>query len=278
LTVFGYLAIGIFDQHLLATPNRVLTFFVVSFFLIGMNILCMIGGAMLVISQRRDFLQRRLIDSQRLVEARLREEADGLLLNILPASVADRLKRGEVVADFYDEASILFADIVNFTPFSGRLELQDLVHVLNDVFCEFDVLARRLELERIKTTGGGYLVASGVPVPRPDHAVVLTRLGLEMCEYFNRQTFAGQRLGLRVGISSGPVVAAVIGLQRFGYDVWGDTVNTASRMESHGQSGMVKITESTYRLVRDKFLCEPRGTLEVKGKGQMDVWNVVRPL
>jgi adenylate cyclase len=278
LTILGYLAIGIFHQDMLATPNRVLTFFVISYFLVGMNILCMIGGAMLVVSQRRDFLQRRLIDRRRHVEAQLRQEADQLLLNVLPASVADRLKRGEVVADLYDDASILFADIVNFTPFSSKLELQDLVHVLNDVFCEFDAMAQRFELERIKTTGDGYLVASGVPIPRSDHAIALTRLGLEMCDYFNRQTFAGQRLALRVGISSGPVVAAVIGLQRFSYDVWGDTVNTASRMESHGQSGVVQITESTYRLVRDEFLCEPRGRIDVKGKGQMDVWHVVRPL
>ena len=274
-TVIAYMWIGAFHKHMLSTPELARTFFVVSFFLIGMNVLCMIGGRMLVISQRRDFLQRRVIDQQRLVEAGLREQADGLLLNILPASVADRLKRGEVVADLYDEASILFADMVNFTPFSSHLGLPELVHMLNDVFSEFDILAKNLELERIKTTGDGYLVAAGVPVPRPDHAVVLVQLGLEMCAYFNRQTFAGQRLGLRVGINSGPVAAAVIGLQRFSYDVWGDTVNTASRMESHGQSGVVQITESTHRLVHHRFRCESRGSIQVKGKGEMNVWHVI---
>ena len=149
--------------------------------------------------------------------------------------------------------------------------------MLNDVFSEFDILARNLELERIKTTGDGYLVAAGVPVPRPDHAVALVQLGLDMCAYFNRQTFAGQRLGLRVGINSGPVAAAVIGLQRFSYDVWGDTVNTASRMESHGQSGVVQITEETYKLICDKYDCVPGGLIDVKGKGAMNVWHVLRP-
>jgi guanylate cyclase len=139
------------------------------------------------------------------------------------------------------------------------------------------MLAEFYSLERIKTTGDGYLIAAGVPIPRTDHAEVLSRLGLEMCEYFGQQTFAGQKLGLRVGINSGPVVAAVMGLQRLSYDVWGDTVNTASRMESHGLSGVVQITQSTYQLVKDKFNCLPKGIIEVKGKGQMQVWHVQQP-
>jgi class 3 adenylate cyclase len=237
----------------------------------------MIGGYTLVLSQRRDFLQRRLIEEQRAIEEGLRTQADHLLLNVLPVSVADRLKRGDLVADLHEQASILFADMANFTPFSSRLELQQLVAVLNDVICEFDALAKKHGLERIKTTGDGYMVAAGLPLPRPDHAEALTRLGLDMCEYFNRQTFAGQKLGLRVGINSGPVVAAVIGLERFSYDVWGDTVNTASRMESHGFSGVVQITESTYQLVRDKYQCVPGGLIDVKGKGEMNVWHVLRP-
>jgi class 3 adenylate cyclase len=275
IVVIAYILIGILRQHMLASPGLTRTFFVVTFFLVSMNLLCMIGGYMLVISQRRDFLQRRLIEQQRRTEEELRAEADNLILNVLPAPVAARLKRGEVVADLFEEASILFADIVNFTPFSSRLVLEDLVAVLSQVFSQFDVLAEQHGLERIKTTGDGYMVASGVPDPRHDHAEVLTRLGLEMCAYFNMQTFAGQRLELRVGINSGPVVAAVIGLQRFSYDVWGDTVNTASRMESHGRSGVVQITESTYRLVKDKFRCQHGGLIEVKGKGQMDVWHVM---
>lgn len=275
MTVIAYLVIGVFEQHMLAAYDHALTFFVMSFFLVGMNILCMIGGYMLVLSQRRDFLQRRVIEEQRSIEAGLRGQADALLLNVLPASVADRLKQGERVAYLHDEASILFADMVNFTPFSSRLVLADLVAILNEVFSHFDELAGVYRLERIKTMGDGYLVAAGVPLPRPDHAEVLTHLGLQMCDYFNRQTFAGQRLGLRVGINSGPVVAAVIGLQRFSYDVWGDTVNIASRMQSQGRDGVVQITEATHALVKDKFRCEPGGCIVVKGKGEMNVWHVL---
>jgi class 3 adenylate cyclase len=276
-TVVAYVLIGVFRQHMLASPGLARSFFVITFFLVGMNVLCMIGGELLVVSQRRDFLLRRVIEEQRATEQHLRDQADRLLLNVLPASIADRLKRGEVVADVFQNASVLFADIANFTPFSGHLDLQQLVGVLNDVFREFDIMAARLQLQPIKTTGDGYLVVAGVPDPRPDHASVLVRLGLEMCEYFNRQTFAGEHLGLRVGISSGPVLAAVIGLQRFSYDVWGDTVNTASRMQSHGQTGAVQITDASYALVRDEYTCEPRGLIEVKGKGQMQVWRVLGP-
>jgi len=275
ITVIAYVLLGLFHHHMLITYQLSVTFFVISFFLVGMNVLCMIGGYMLVLSQRRDFLQRRVIEEQRAIEEGLRGQADALLLNILPASVADRLKRGETIADLYNEASILFADMVNFTPFASRLVLPDLVAILNDVFSHFDNLAGAYGLERIKTMGDGYLVAAGVPLPRPDHAEALTQLGLQMCEYFNRQTFAGQRLGLRVGVNTGPVVAAVIGLQRFSYDVWGDTVNVASRMESQGRRGVVQITDVTYALVKDKFRCRPGGCVEVKGRGEMNVWHVL---
>lgn len=274
--VLAYLALGIFHQRFLATPESARSFFVISFFLVGMNILCMIGGSMLVFSQRRDFLQRRVIQEQRSAQEGLRKQAEQLLLNILPASVAERLTRGETIADLYEQASILFADVVNFTPFSSQLVLQDLVGVLNDVISEFDIMAKDHGLERLKTTGDGYMVAAGLPEPRSDHAVALTHLGLEMCEYFRRQTFAGQKLSLRVGISSGPVVAAVIGLQRFSYDVWGDTVNMASRMCTHGVSGVVQVTEETYRLLRERYECVPGGLIDVKGKGPTNVWHVLR--
>ncbi len=278
ITVIAYFLVSVFDQDMLAAYDHQMTFFVMSFFLVGMNVLCMIGGYTLVLGQRREFLQRRVIQEQRAIEEGLRAQAETLLLNVLPSSVADRLKRGEMVADQFDEASVLFADMVNFTPFSGRLKLNDVVLILNDVFSHFDALATSHGLERIKTMGDGYLVAAGVPVERPDHAEVLTHLGLEMCDYFNRRVFAGQRLGLRVGINSGPVVAAVIGLQRFSYDVWGETVNIASRMQSQGRGGAVQITAATYRRVKGKFRCEPKGCIEVKGKGQMDVWHVLGPV
>jgi len=273
--VVAYMLIGILHQQMLAHADQSRSFLVITFFLVGMNILCMIGGSMLVFSQRRDFLQRRVIEEQRSAQEALRKQADQLLLNILPSSVADRLKRGEEIADMYPEASILFADVVNFTPFSSQLVLHDLVAVLNDVISEFDILTRDHGLERIKTTGDGYMAAAGLPEPRADHAEALTHLGLAMCDFFRLRTFAGQKLGLRVGISTGPVVAAVIGLQRISYDVWGDTVNMASRMCSHGSSGVVQITEETYRLVNDRFHCVPGGLIEVKGKGAMNVWHVL---
>jgi class 3 adenylate cyclase len=274
--VIAYLLIGIFHQHTLEDPGSALTFFVISFFLVGMNVLCMIGGSMLVFSQRRDFLLRRVIEEQRGTQETLRKQAEQLILNILPASVAERLQRGEVIADQYEDSSILFADVVNFTPFSSQLVPRVLVAVLNDLISEFDIMTKDHGLERIKTTGDGYMVAAGLPEPRADHAEALTHLGLAMCEYLRQRTFAGQTLGLRVGISSGPVVAAVIGLQRFSYDVWGDTVNTAARMCSHGVNGVVQITEATYRLVCDSYDCVPGGLIDVKGKGEMNVWHVLR--
>lgn len=274
--VVAYLLIGTLHQKMPGNPDLARSFLVVTFFLVGMNILCMIGGSMLVFSQRRDFLQRRLIEEQRGNQEALRKQADQLLLNILPSSVAERLKRGEEIADMYAEASILFADVVNFTPFSSQLVLHDLVAVLNDVITEFDIMTRDHGLERIKTTGDGYMVAAGLPEPRADHAQALTDLGLDMCEFFRQRTFAGQKLGLRVGISTGPVVAAVVGLQRFSYDVWGDTVNTAARMCTHGSRGVVQITEDTYRLISERFDCVPGGLIDVKGKGAMNVWHVLR--
>jgi guanylate cyclase len=217
-----------------------------------------------------------VIEEQRSNEEHLRAQADRVLHNILPASVAERLKHGEVVADSYEEASVLFADMVNFTPFSSNLTPSQIVTVLNEIFSQFDLLAERHKLEKIKTTGDGYMVAAGLHLHCSDHAEVLVRLGLDMCEYFNRQVFSGQKLGLRVGINSGPVMAAVIGLQRFSYDLWGDAVNVAKRMESHGQSGVVQITEATYDKVKNKFICKHQGRIEIKGKGKMSVWHVVK--
>jgi guanylate cyclase len=129
-------------------------------------------------------------------------------------------------------------------------------------------------VEKIKTIGDCYMVASGVPRPRPDHAQVLTRLALEMREFVDQREFHGNKLSLRIGINSGPVVAGVIGQKKFIYDLWGDAVNTASRMESHGSSGVIQITRATYDLIKDCFACDYIGTLEIKGKGAMDVWQV----
>ncbi len=205
-----------------------------------------------------------------------RKAADALLLNILPGVIADRLKYSpaRVIAEQHAEASILFADIVSFTPLSAGLTPAELVELLNAVFSYFDTLTDKYGLEKIKTIGDCYMVAAGVPTARADHAQVLTRMALEMREHVCTHEFAGKHLSLRIGINSGAVVAGVIGYRKFAYDLWGDTVNTASRMESHGQANVIQITENTYERIKEGFVCEPQGCISVKGKGPMNVWHV----
>jgi adenylate cyclase len=212
--------------------------------------------------------------------AALRQEqakAENLLLNILPRSIADRLKaQAQPIADQFGSASILFADVVDFTPWSERLQPAEVVGYLDHLFSRFDDLAERHGLEKIKTIGDCYMAAAGVPTPRPDHARALALMALDMLDAMRSDDEVG-RLGLelRVGINSGPVVAGVIGRKRFLYDLWGDAVNTASRMESHGTPGRIQITGATFELLADEFECEPRGTITVKGKGEVETWYLV---
>ena len=214
--------------------------------------------------------------------AALREEqakSENLLLNILPRSIADKLKaETQPIADHFHSASILFADVVDFTPWSERHAPAEVVGYLDRLFSCFDDLAERDGLEKIKTIGDCYMVAAGVPTPRTDHATALAQMALDMLEAMCADDEVG-RLGLelRIGINSGPVVAGVIGRKRFLYDLWGDAVNTASRMESHGTPGRIQITRATYELVADEFECEPRGTIAIKGKGEVEAWYVLGP-
>lgn len=202
-------------------------------------------------------------------------KAENLLLNVLPAEIAAILKNeNRTIAEHFDGASILFADVVNFTPMSAQMTPVDLVNLLNEIFSYFDTLVEKYDLEKIKTIGDCYMVASGVPRPRPDHAQALIHMALEMQEYVRKVPIRGRQLSFRIGINSGPVVAGVIGRKKFIYDLWGDAVNTASRMESHGSGGAVQITEATYELIKDDFICEPRGSVHIKGKGEMEVWFV----
>jgi adenylate cyclase len=205
------------------------------------------------------------------------ERADNLLLNILPRSIAERLKaETRTIADQFTSASILFADVVDFTPLAERLPPTEVVTLLDHLFSHFDVLAERYGVEKIKTIGDCYMVAAGVPAPRSDHARVLALMALDMQAAMRSHDEIGHRgLELRIGINSGPVVAGVIGRKRFLYDLWGDAVNTASRMESHGTSGRIQITEATKELLGDEFVCEPRGTIPVKGKGEIEAWYLV---
>lgn len=193
-----------------------------------------------------------------------RDKAENLLLNILPKDIAAVLKdHSDVIAEQFDGASILFADGVSFTPFSARLTPTDLVQLLNDVFSDFDALVEKYGLETIKTIGDGYIVAAGVLRPRADHARALARMALEMPEHVCSPTFRGHALQFRIGLNSGPVVVGVMGRKIFIYDLWGDAVNTASRIESHGQGNVIQITRATYELIRDDFVCEPRGVVSV---------------
>jgi adenylate cyclase len=222
-------------------------------------------------SQRRDAL------------AALRQEqakAENLLLNILPRSIADKLKaETQPIADQFESASILFADVVDFTPLSSRLDAREVVGLLDRLFTSFDELVDRYDVEKIKTIGDCYMVAAGVPTQRPDHADALAGLALEMreCAKSCLPDGDGHDLRLRIGISSGPVVAGVIGRRRFLYDLWGDTVNMASRMESHGTPDEIQITRSTWELLDDRFVTEPIGLVDVKGKGEVETWRLVGP-
>src|SRR5215218_8348535 len=204
-------------------------------------------------------------------------KAESLLLNILPQSIADKLKaEPQTIADQFSSASILFADVVDFTPLSERLPPAEVVGMLDHLFSHFDVLAERHGLEKIKTIGDCYMVAAGVPSPQADHAQALALMALDMQAAMRSvDEVAHLGLELRVGINSGPVVAGVIGWKRFLYDLWGDAVNTASRMESQGTSGRIQITGATKDLLEDEFVCEPRGTIPVKGKGEMEAWYLV---
>ena len=204
------------------------------------------------------------------------QKSEALLLNILPRDIAAILKNERrTIADHCDEASVLFADMVGFTSLSATLPPVEMVELLNEVFSFFDSLADKYNVEKIRTIGDNYMVASGVPRGRTDHAQALVYMALEMRDTITSQTFRnGQRVDFRIGINSGSMIAGVIGKRKFVYDVWGDAVNIASRMESQGLGGAVQITRATYELIKDEFVCEPRGTVNVKGKGDMEVWLV----
>ena len=205
------------------------------------------------------------------------QKSESLLLNILPKEIAAILKnQSRTIADYYEEASVLFADMVGFTPLSAQLPPVEMVELLNEVFSFFDSLLDKYGVEKIRTIGDSYMVASGVPRGRPDHAQALARMALDMRDYISTHTFRnGQRVSFRIGINSGSMIAGVIGRRKFVYDVWGDAVNIASRMESHGLGNAVQITQTTYELIKNDFVCEPRGTVNVKGKGEMEVWLVM---
>lgn len=218
---------------------------------------------------QQSLLYRELIESQ--------QKTENLLLNILPESSAKRLQEespGDLaIADHFPNVSVLFADMVGFTKFASEIGPIELIVKLNSIFSEFDKLTEQYGLEKIKTIGDGYMVASGLPIPRDDHADAIVQMALAMQQAMTRLNTQTQEFhSLRIGIHSGPVVAGVIGTKKFSYDLWGDTVNTASRMEQYSFPGCIQVTEDTYKLLSENHLFAERGLIDVKGKGKMKTY------
>src|SRR5205814_3395083 len=186
-------------------------------------------------------------------------------------------KAGESpIADAYEQATVLYAVIVGSTMRAERLDSKQLVALLNGIFSRFDLLAESHGVEKIRTIGDNYMCVAGVPRRRADHAQAMARMALGICGYLDELRAAGEdRIDFRIGMNSGPCVGGVIGLRKFVFDIWGDSVNTASRMESHGMPGRIHLSDATYELIRDEFICQPRGRSEVKDKGAMQTWFLV---
>jgi adenylate cyclase len=248
-----------------------------SWFSTTMLALNVIGAGAVAFTLLASFAKQR---NEALVALRAEQErSEALIKNVLPSSIAERLKAATgSIADHVEAASILFADVVDFTPFAQRLSPAEVVGTLDHLFSHFDTLVEKHGLEKIKTIGDCYMAAAGVPDPCADHASRAASLALDIQAAVASSAIVDQDgLKLRIGINSGPVTAGVIGTKRFLYDLWGDAVNTASRMESNGSPGEIQITRATYELLKDEFVCQPRGTIEVKGKGPMETWYLMGP-
>ena len=253
-----YTFVAIFYAH-----NDPLTVAMSCAFVVFANVIGMISAYYTKQFVRRDFVQRLMLDEAR-------ERSDTLLYNILPISVADRLKRGELVADSFSDASILFADIVDFTLWSSNRKPQEVLTALNIIFSRFDALVDEYDLEKVKTVGDAYMVVSGVPTPRKDNVRVIAEMALSMQKVCAELRSQGDLpFSIRVGIHCGPVVAGVIGNKKIIYDLWGDTVNVASRMESTGASDRIQASDLIYEKIRNEYEFEKRGSIPVKGRGEM---------
>jgi class 3 adenylate cyclase len=242
--------------------------------MLAMNI---IGAGAVAFAVLASFAQQR---NDALAALRVEQEkSEALLRNVLPSAIAERLKGAtQMIADHFDATTILFADVVDFTPLSERLPPAEVVGMLDQLFSRFDALVERHGLEKVKTVGDCYMAAAGVPNPRPDHARAAALLALDMRDVVATSAVAAwPGLEVRIGMNSGPVVGGVIGTKRFLYDLWGDAVNTASRMESHGTPGEIQMTRATYELLKGGFVCTLRGTIPIKGKGQMETWYLEGP-
>jgi guanylate cyclase len=231
----------------------------------------------LLVSSLAFFALRFFVVERDKAQAALKREqarSEALLLNILPSPIAERLKAGnQTIADGFGEVTILFADLVGFTHLSTTVSPEQLVAMLNRLFSRFDELSDRYGVEKIKTIGDAYMACAGIPIPRPDHAEAVAEMALAMrdaMEQYNQEF--GSTLQIRIGINTGPVVAGVIGLKKFIYDLWGDTVNLASRMESHSVPNRIQVSAATWAHLRDRYELELRGTIEIKGIGLIETY------
>ena len=258
---------GLIDSTLAASAPDVSQAVITAFFVLNF-----VGVGVITFMALLFFIRDR--ERARLELERERERSERLLLNILPASIAERLKQDEEpIADRIPQVTVLTADIVGFTPMSEQVEAADVVDVLNNLFSRFDDLTVEFGLEKLKTIGDSYQAVGGLPGSNPDQVAAAADLALAMQEEVANHAFPGyDSLELRIGLETGPVVAGVIGKRKFTYDLWGDTINTASRMESHGLPGRIQVTENVYGELRDRYDFEPRGAIEVKGKGDMETY------
>jgi adenylate cyclase len=283
LVLHGYKKafIWFFDYFLLMIAlviidNRMSPEFDTSFIILQANILTISTFFYLLFQYfvRRTEIATETLDTRHKILVEDQERSQQLLNNLLPEPIAERLKQTQgMIADSYDDISVLFADIVGFTRLSTQVSPKELVDLLNVLFSGFDMIAEKRGLEKIKTMGDAYMVASGLPIPMKNHAEAAAEMALEMQDEVARfSSMIGENISVRIGINSGPVVAGVIGIKKSIYDLWGDTVNVASRMESTGIPGKIQVTENTYSQLKQKFHFINRGEIPVKGKGFMNVY------
>ena len=268
----AYLVLVLLDALLdpvLRVENRLPTGILLSFFVLNIGAVSGIVFAMLYYFAGENQRVLTLLQLEK-------DKSDHLLTNVLPRDVAEVLRDHEgTLAEQYDGVSIMFADVVGFTPFAATMAPRAMVELLNEVFTQFDALAEQYGVEKIRTIGDGYMAVAGAPRRRGDHAQAIAGMALDMLAWLEEHRSSGHghgQLEFRIGINSGPVVAGVIGTTKFQYDVWGDTVNMASRMESQGVPGRVQLGPATWELLRHEFACSPRGSIDIKGKGLVETW------
>jgi class 3 adenylate cyclase len=274
--VYAALTVLLYDALALALghPSSIVVVSI-NMAIVSMGLIGVLVARQMELQAREVFLQRRTIRSQMEALDAEKQKSEALLLNVLPAAIAERLKiENRPIADGFQDVSVLFADIVGFTRLSERLTPEELVGRLNNLFSAFDDLLDKFRLEKIKTIGDAYMVVGGLNGGK-DHALALAELALDMLARIRElSAHYGEDFSVRIGINTGPVVGGVIGKKKFIYDVWGDTVNIASRMESTGSPGSVQVSHETYLRIQDLYVFEDRGEIEVKGKGLMRTWLI----